>query len=147
MFADTAQRLLDHVATELGPDQMLGLNRIVGPANGPAWDCPMLYVSLFQVSPVLDAYGCVSFTDATYRIGIIDTVCTVDDMGNAPSAQQVTSDGIDIMARVWPLLQAIESFDHEAVGAVRLTVRQWTPRGPSGGMAGGEWLVNLRWVS
>ena len=145
MFDALGRALLDHVWEGLTPGQrgVLGHNRVVGPANGPAWDCTMLFTSLSRITPRTDSTGCVQFYRATFRVGFLQQVAYVDDSGRIPLATEVTEDGMQILSMVDPLRQLVESFDYEALGVQGRDMEGYEPLGPAGGLGGGQWFVTF----
>lgn len=146
MFAELAERILSEVGEALPADVLAGLARVVGPAAGPAWDCPMLYVALASATRQTDSKGCVTHTDLEWRVGIVREVCVVDDRGVAPTAREITGDGLAILDDAGEIVRALEGLTPSDFGARVFDVGTWTPLGPDGGMGGGEWMLRVRVV-
>lgn len=98
-----------------------------GPRSGP-----------FPTADMVQACG-VSALAARIGLGTVRCAHVVNDGGAPPSGDDMTSDALGIFADSSILLAAIE----EPISKLRLVkkalVTTWTPVGPSGGCAGGEW--------
>lgn len=76
--------------------------------------------------------------DVTLALGIIRCVGVVNDKGKPPTAERITNDGAQMLADLAALQEVIT-----CLGFTR-TVVAWTPVGPQGGCAGGEWTFTVR---
>ncbi|AWN07735.1 hypothetical protein HOT31_gp064 [Microbacterium phage Hendrix] len=75
---------------------------------------------------------------ATVGIQVARCIATVNDSLQAPTAQEIDMDGLQMTRDMANLLQVIQC--HSAVR----TIGAWNPYGAMGGMAGGEWTFQLR---
>lgn len=146
MFDLVAQKLLDTAWASLTDQHKSDLkyNPVILTSPQSAWDCSMLYVSMVSVTPGRDATGCVDTLTAIYHLGFVECYPTLDDNGVAPSSDQVTEANLRILGKVSPLYNAIHRMDAAEVGLDFVEMRPYSPQGPMGGYAGGEWLVNCR---
>lgn len=124
------------------------------PGRDVAWDncCEgggQLYVRMTDVYPAgpfpdLDrAQKCgVSMTGVFLAVGILRCAHVVDDRGNAPSANEVTSDALQVIEDSAVLYQVLQGLG-DVPGVSRYQIGRWTPLGPSGGCTGGEWALSL----
>lgn len=117
---------------------------IIQPGLSVAWDdcCDgQLWVRINGATPVYQGNSdCSVALDVTYAVGIIRCVHSLSDRGKAPTQGQITTDGLDMiddMCRIYSALDGVK-LGH------RLTLGAWTPMGPNGGCAGGEWAVATR---
>lgn len=123
----------------------------VAPGEAVAWDdcCDgQLWARLVNLTPNegsspqrrQGADACaVPFFIATLELGIIRCAAVVNDQGVAPSAMQITADGMQGLADMAQLLAVLRCSPYE--------IRQlgnWTPRGPEGGCHGGFWTFTIR---
>lgn len=76
-----------------------------------------------------------------FGLGVVRCVATVNDDGVAPSAEQMTADALGMTEDAAALLKAIECGIPGPRGYKN--VLAWTPQGPQGGCAGGEWTFYL----
>lgn len=94
--------------------------------------------SLGAASPCLPP-----MTAITAHLGIVRCIATIDDRGRAPSALEVTNDGITALDDALVLYEWLTRLDPLEVGFAKVIVDSWQPLGPNGGCAGGEWSVTL----
>lgn len=77
----------------------------------------------------------------TVAVGIFRCIATINDRGRAPSPDQITMDGINAvtdMVEIARSLQCLEPADIDS-NVQKANVGNWTPLGPEGNRAGGEW--------
>lgn len=130
-----------------------GRSQVV-PGMEVAWDdcCGQLSVRVLTVTP---RYGKVNASGAfcavydwtvQLGVGIVRCVSTVDDRGNAPTAAKLTAEAAQMVADMAAIQNALLCTDLGAVtdAVVQVQLGEWTPSGPNGGCAGGEWAVTLR---
>ena len=81
----------------------------------------------------------IRLATAVLAVGVIRCAHTLDDQGNSPTPAEMTSDTTRIMEDMEDMLSGVmENYEWT------YTMGQWTPLGPDGGCAGGEWIVNVR---
>lgn len=76
--------------------------------------------------------------DATIALGILRCVATVDDRGRPPKASKMSSETEQMLSDASTLAGIL----NQAEEVAELTA--WTPLGPEGGLAGGEWQARTR---
>lgn len=117
---------------------------IVQPGATVAWDdcCDgQLWVRVISATPVYQGNSnCAVGMDVTYAVGIVRCVTALDDRGRAPKDTKVTKDGMRTIEDMCTLHTALDGL---TLGH-RMQIGTWTPLGPNGGCAGGEWAVNIR---
>jgi|SRR5690625_98231 len=120
---------------------------IVAPGAEVAWDncCGQLWARVVDFGPpsgarqVRKADGslCAMRRQAQIELGMLRCAAVVDDHGRAPTAEEISADGAQVLADaegLWLLLSCEVS--------VREVVK-WTPVGPSGGCVGGHWRFTV----
>lgn len=80
----------------------------------------------------------VRFTTAVLAVGVVRCAHTLDDQGNSPTAEEMNGDTLGIMDDMEDLFTAITQDYHW-----KHTVGRWSPLGPDGGCAGGEWVIQV----
>lgn len=149
------QHILDHVYSSLTnkPGRVL-----VASGFETAWDdCCDGQLSI-RVSSVTPRYtgnsACPVTVDLVLSVELVRCVHSVSDRGRAPSAEELTLDGmagIQDMIEVANALQCWEPPDDRPSGVIRSTLGEYRPIGPQGGCAGGSWMLNVRstypWVA
>lgn len=123
----------------------------VAPGEIVAWDdcCDgQLWVRLVNLTPSdgatparrpgMDVCATPWFI-GTFELGLVRCAAVVDDRGIAPSALQVTTDGVQSVNDMAQLMAALKCSDID----VR-SLTGWTPQGPEGGCHGGFWTFTLR---
>lgn len=124
-----------------------GRSQIV-PGEQSAWDdcCEgrgQLSVRLAGFTPYSER-GCGPlYTVARIGVESVRCVSTINDQGQAPSVSQVTADADRMLADMEALRTALLCCT--SVEGVELET--WEPVGPSGGCAGGEWIVRVKVMS
>lgn len=117
---------------------------ILQPGMSVAWDdcCDgQLWVRINSASPVYqNGSGCSVAMDVTYSVGLVRCVAVLDDRGRAPRPERITEDGL---AAIDDMCTLYSTLDNLKLGH-RLNIGNWTPLGPNGGCAGGEWAVTIR---
>lgn len=111
-----------------------------------AWDgcCDgQLWGRIVAVDPHVSAQAAtvacgVDYWLVTVAVGVIRCVETVDDRGNSPRPARVEADGRQQALDLAAIERAVLCDDRVH------TVNGWTPLGPEGGCAGGEWEFVLR---
>jgi hypothetical protein len=159
---DRASDLLDCAVTELDANadshQVAGAPayRFVAPGGQIAFDnccdCDheeddgcggQLYVRVIKAHPVspiptkiLREIPCPDTIGVHLAIGVIRCAASLDDDGNPPSAETLNAESAQMVCDMAALLRALECCDTDDE---RTTIDTWTPLGPAGGCAGGEW--------
>lgn len=118
------------------------------PGEEVAWDscCDggQLHARVVTIQPgptVAKANGLpcgIPHWDVTIGMGLLRCVAVVNDKGKAPSAAVITSEGEQMLNDLAVLQEVIT-----CLGKTRQVVA-WTPQGPQGGCAGGEWTFIVR---
>lgn len=72
-------------------------------------------------------------------LGVIRCSASVDSQGNAPTPAQVSADGAVQHADLSTLLSTLMCTVPSLQGVQTLKIDRYTPSGPAGGCAGGEW--------
>ena len=123
---------------------------IVAPGREVAWDdcCDgMAWVRVVNMLPRFSStetqrqVPCAQIGwDIELGIGVLRCVAVLDDDGNAPYPDQITSDGLSVIRDAFEL----RSLDlTEIKGVLTSRIRRWDPLGPEGGCAGGEFSINV----
>ena len=111
------------------------------PGQEIAWDTDcqgMLWVRIAEITDPPEARkGRFIGRDVTYGLGGLRCVATVDNQGRPPSPTEMTRDALVLQTDRLDL----ECFLAEHTRAWGMV---WTPDGPEGGAAVGEWLFTLR---
>lgn len=128
------------------------------PGNLPAWDdcCEgQLYLRVIEVFPSLpfpqfdvDQKGAggacaIKLLDVHIGLGIIRCAHSIDDDNNAPTPEEVTSDGFEMLDDMSTLLEVVVCQLEGIRGIMKIKLDRWTPQGVNGGCHGGEWGVHL----
>ena len=94
-------------------------------------------------SPVAGAHRCTpSGYGLNLQVGVLRCAHTVDDQGNAPSAEQISSDALKVSNDRAILEQAILCcFVDEDTDPGMFRLGNWEPMGPGGGCTGGRWRM------
>ena len=122
---------------------------LVAPGGEVAWDscCDgMVWSRLVEVRPGPEpartaggeACGPVVW-EVRVGVGVLRCTPVVDDRGRAPSPDALTENAERITADMREVLRAIEC----CAGVARLVEPLWSPLGPEGGCAGGEWTFGV----
>lgn len=75
-------------------------------------------------------------------VGIVRCAHTMDDWGNPPSPEELTGDALALLedaTLIWEGLQNLR----DVPGVASVQIGQWSPDGPLGGCASGEWSLTL----
>ena len=119
-------------------------------APGPlaAWDGPHLAVTLTGTLPGTSdtsarpgglpgkGVGSMSIPRATYDARVLRCIPTLDDDGNAPTAEELTEATETLLRDLGLLLDAAYAWAAKENPNVTVTVGQATPLGPEGQLAG-----------
>lgn len=126
---------------------------VVG-GESPAWDycgecdgstCGMGYIvvqSVFPTSvfPEEETYAkCATQMAAVLTVGALRCAPTMSEDGSLPGEEEMLEAFLATNADMGAMLEAIQccdAFDDYALGS-------WTPLGPTGGCAGGEWTLTV----
>lgn len=126
--------------------------QFLAPGEQVAWDncCEdngvggQLWVRCISVSPGWPKNDTeqkcgVRLATATLGVGVVRCAHTLDDQGNPPTGEEMTSDAVKLMEDMEDMFSGIvTNYEwHHNVG-------MYTPVGPDGGCAGGEWTVAVR---
>lgn len=115
-------------------------------AEGQAWVAVnRIYPSDSFPVETIDAHRCFprGFA-AEVTVGVLRCAATIDDHGQAPSADEVTDDALKVSRDRAVALDAIVCCligPDADPGEYRLG--SWTPLGPDGGCVGGTWTVTV----
>lgn len=117
-----------------------------------------LWVRLIQLYPTAGSRGpafpqndtaqlCgVNALAARIGVGVVRCAHTLDDDGTPPSGEDMTGDALAITQDASTLLQAllccVPTIPSQK-GKPPAKIGVWTPQGPSGGCAGGEWELTV----
>lgn len=122
---------------------------VIAPGGEVAWDecCEgMLYVAHRSIVPGYKQgraeSSCPVLLRVTYAIGVLRCVKTLTERGTAPTALQITADGNQTSRDAIQLYNALQCFDPQDPG-MRAKLGTWTPLGPEGQCAGGEWELTV----
>lgn len=117
---------------------------VIAPGEAEAWDsAEMLFARLVLVEPgYRTSARRPDLYTVTMAVGVLRCVSTLDDSGRAPAATTVTAEGIITGRDMVELANAFVCAEPPATASV--TLGSWTPLGPDGGAAGGEWEIILR---
>lgn len=117
---------------------------VIAPGESEAWDATdMMFVRLVLNEPAYRSGARVpDYYVVTLAVGVLRCVSTLDDSGRAPTATDVTAEGLATGRDMAELANAFVCA--EAPGAALVTLGAWSPLGPEGGAAGGEWEIVLR---
>lgn len=122
--------------------------KVISPGSEVAWDecCEgMLYVRLGESTPRYQRGNqarCPITLDLILRVGVLRCVTNLGDGGRLPSSREITRDGLVTARDMGELYNALQCF--EAPGAMSTSLGTWSPLGPQGDCAGGEWQLNVR---
>lgn len=144
MVGDILLAVRDQALTGLDP---VPSTVVVAPGAEVAWDdmCGQAWVRVVSAAPrYVRQTSCPFALVLTLGIGVIRCVATINDAGEPPSAAQVTADGKVMGDDMWGLYRALSCFVPE--GAEKASLTSWTPLGPLGMSAGGEWAMEV-WVT
>lgn len=126
---------------------------VVG-GESPAWDycgecsgdtCGMGYITVQSVFPSSafpeeEAYAkCSTPFAAAITVGALRCAPVMSENGDLPSEEEMAEAFLATNADMGAILEAIQccdAFDDYALGS-------WTPLGPTGGCAGGEWTLTV----
>lgn len=132
----------------------LPTRRVLVPGGTVPWDnaCGQLWVRLVRLLPHTPSgrqAGAASaacrpdYWIATVGVGVIRCVATVNDRGQPPKDSRMTDDALGIWADAEALQCALVGLTiPRTYGPV--TVTDWSPLGPEGGAAGGEWGLTIK---
>lgn len=140
--------VLEDVATYLG-DRVERV--LLQPGDEVAWDdcCNgQLAVRLISLVPIPSgtpgARPCPpAGWNATLGISMIRCVATLQDDGEPPTAEAITVDALDVLGDMALIQLAIDCVTRARPEVQRLELLSWTPLGPAGGCAGGEWRLHM----
>ena len=141
MFVEIAELLLGTAveAVENPPARHLVL-----PGRENAWDCEMVYVQMAGAQAVTRDNACPSFLDVMFQVGLLRCVTVQDRQGRAPTAEQITSDGLIHLDDAEALFKALACLKIEHPAVVRNSVGSSNHLGPTGALVGVEWGVTVR---
>lgn len=75
------------------------------------------------------------------EVAVIRCVATINDQGVPPSARQMGEDEAMLLRDMGEMQAALQ--DAELPRDSWLTLGSWSPLGPDGGCAGGQWIVTV----
>lgn len=121
----------------------------VAPGAEVAWDdtCGQVWVRLVTARPRYapsargPAVGCPVGTDLFLGVGVVRCIAGMDSKGRPPTDAQVTADGQQAADDMQAVVGALAAWTPD--GAMQGTLRDWTPLGPTGDAAGGEWVYQV----
>ena len=76
-------------------------------------------------------------------VGIVRCAHTLDDYGNPPSSEDLTGDALALLEDATLIWEALQTLKGAVPGVATVQLGQWTPEGPMGGCASGEWAFTL----
>lgn len=76
-------------------------------------------------------------------LGTVRCVASIDKSGRPPSPETIAQEAAEGNRDMWALLAALNCVDDYPFDFDRV-ITSWLPRGPEGGVAGGEWLFSMR---
>ena len=122
---------------------------VIAPGGDVAWDecCDgMLYVVQRNFLPMYkqgrSESSCPVMLRVTYAVGVLRCVKGLTDRGTAPTANQITADGLQTGRDSIQLYNALQCFTPPDPG-LRAKLGVWSPLGPEGQCAGGEWELTV----
>jgi hypothetical protein len=157
-FTPVLQDILDATCERFG-DRRPSLV-FIAPGASVAWDncCEndgQLWIRVIRVHPTagprggpfpsldtVQACGIVQLA-LTVGLGAVRCAHTVTDGGEPPSGDDMTADSMNIFMDASDLLAAAMAGIPSVKRVRKLLVGAWTPAGPTGGCAGGEWELTL----
>lgn len=128
--------VLEEVRTSLYP---IPKRVVLSPGTSVPWDgcCDgYLYAQMTQLTPLRSGTTCYGY-NARARFGVLRCVSVLDDQGRPPKPAKMNTDSLVILADMETMRESLE--ENNCV----VQVETWTPLGPEGGCAGGEWSVTL----
>lgn len=122
-------RALVQVGSEVAHDDCCG---------GQVW------VRVLSINPVYPGTAPANCAPIYYNVilamGIVRCAATVDDNGVAPSAATITAEAHQMTQDMHDLMQAIQCCPPKPMPVMG----GWSPTGPLGGCAGGEWTFTIK---
>lgn len=127
---------------------------VLSPGSLVSWDfCQcgggegkQLWVRLVSITPFQTAtitYPCGGGWNVLAGIGALRCVAVLDDNGDPPSPDEQAADTRLMVADMEALSEAIHNMS-SVYGVEKISPMSWTPLGPDGGCAGGEWQVQIK---
>lgn len=127
----------------------------LSPGNLPAWDdcCEgQLYIRVLEIFPSgapfpefdSDQKGAagkcaIKLMAVHLGLGMIRCAHTLDDDGHAPTPEEVTEDGDEMLDDMQTLLDVIVCELESIKGVMKVKLDRWSPQGVQGDCHGGEW--------
>lgn len=106
--------------------------------GGQVW---VRVVSLAPVYPGNAPANCAPiYYNAQLAMGTIRCAAVVDDNGVAPAPSTITAEAHDMTQDMHDLMAAIQCCGEKPMPVIN----SWTPTGPLGGCAGGEWTFTIK---
>lgn len=121
---------------------------VIAPGSEVSWDecCEgMLWVRIASAEPRYqrgNPSGCPVTLDLEVGVGILRCVTNLGDGGRLPNSDEITADGLVTARDMGELYNALQCF--EVPNAMSTSLGAWTPLGPQGDCAGGEWMLSVR---
>lgn len=140
--------ILDELLTAVYDELTVKPGRsLVAPGAEVAWDdcCEgQLAVRIVRTEAIYKSTngGCPIGYRVVLGVSIVRCAATVDDRGRAPSPSQISADGHRVTRDMSEVARAIQCYD--SPDAMRTWLGEWTPSGPNGGCAGGEWTMTIQ---
>jgi len=129
------------------------------PGNLPAWDdcCEgQLYLRVIEIFPAAPfpqfdanqrgaagALCAINMLDVHIGLGVIRCAHKIDDDLKAPTPEEVTGDGEEMVDDAMILLNTILCDLKGIKGIMQMKLDRWAPQGVNGGCHGGEWGIHL----
>ncbi len=113
---------------------------VLWPGNEVAWDIPdggLLYVRVISQVPHGDPRCWNQFSTASLGLGCLRCVSSMEADGGPPPWAERTADAEQVLLDAQSLLQAAL----ELPSQFTVINPNWVSLGPSGGVAGGEWVL------
>lgn len=80
------------------------------------------------------------YWDLTVGISVLRCASTVNDKGTPPSPEKITEEAGLVFADMTEVKDIFENY----LGDRLRVIDGWSPQGPNGGCAGGEWTLTMR---
>lgn len=120
------------------------------PGAQVAWDggCGQLWVRLLPIRPNIvrgvrpPKCGPHEWS-VSLAVGVLRCVQALGDDGTLPAVEQMNGEALQMVDDMETLQHALQNL-MLPWQAKEVTLDQWTPLGPQGGLAGGEWTLSFK---